>query len=564
MKKYLANIILIFVSLAIGFAICEVALRFYLYKKDIDRKFDLVISTYLQAPGSKGVRYEFDIENNLEFKADVSFNNWGYRSKHDWSTEKGRKEFRIAIFGDSYTENVTNDYSWVDVLQDELEKNNKLLSNLGKDRITVANFGRSGAGFQTFETEYLRIREQFQPDLTIFAFIDEDFKRVPRNLRGNYSTIPVPAKFFEPNDKSTNLEKFFRLPGFGGDLYAIPAGNDVFNRALYYAGSDDSLILNKDKLRDAKKFLSEFVARNRYLKSKSCEFCKLFLTTVESRFSIFQGHKSDQSNPSELFLQAAFESIDVVRPEPLILLNLPAYYEVINQLNKMGPIRPPVYFPEMALKRPQLKIIALGDFLPKTATYEEKYSWFTLPFDGHPSNKGVDLYGKTISKLLADYLLINKTGKDENYYMFLKAERSQELISIGNSGAELAIKEGKANQLIEAARKKRSEKLYKEALELFTQTIDLAPHIGMPGLLYIERGEIYQALERYQEALDDYERAIAINSEPSFITRHLAVATAMGKSDLVASDMKKLEACCKNSAEYKNLKNKEIGSSRKD
>ena len=548
------NIVLILVSLVIGFVVCEAALRFYLYKKDTDRKFDLVISTYLQAPGSKGVRYEFDSENNLEFKADVSFNNWGYRSKHDWSIKKGRKEFRVAIFGDSYTENVTNDYSWVDVLQDELDKNNKLLNKSGMDKITVANFGRSGAGFQTFAKEYLGIREQFQPDLTIFAFIDEDFKRVPDNLRGNNLAIPVPAKFYEPNDNGTNVKKFLRLPGFGGDLYAIPSGNDVFNRALYYAGSDNSLILNKDNLRDVKKFLVEFVARNRYLKSKSCEFCKLSLTAVESQFSVFQKHKSDQSNPSEYFLQAALESIDIVRPEPLILLNLPAYYEVVNQLNKIGPIRPPVYFPELALKSPQLKIIALGDFLPKTATYEEKYSWFTLPFDGHPSNIGVDLYGKTISKLLAGFILIKKTSQDFSGYMFLKAGRAKELISIGNSGGEVAINEGKANQVIETARKKRSEKQYEEALILFTQTIDLAPHIGMPGLLYIERGEIYQALDRYQEALDDYERAIAINSEPSFITRHLAVATALGKSDMVASDMKKLEACCKNSAEYKNLK----------
>lgn len=517
--------------------------------KDSKPNFDLVIQTYQKIPGSKGIRYEFDLENNLEFKADVRFNNWGYRSDFDWSNEKSQDEFRIAIFGDSYTECETNDFTWVDVLHKKLSAKPELLKRLGRESITVANFGRSGSGFQSFALEYLRVRESFKPDLTIFAFIDEDFERLIHPLRGLGNTPPSPAKKFRPDSRFTDIQNYLQIPGFGGQLYAVRSGRMAFVRSLYYAGNDHSLILDKESLRTVKYFLAETVARDKYLKTWGCELCKLAASTVQSIFPQLMPSVAEGSNPVDVFLRAAYESIDVVGPEPLILINLPTFYETVNQHSKEGPLRTPKYFPQAALQNSSLKIIPLADFLPKSANYEEKYSWFTLPWDGHPSNRGAALFGETLSVLLADYLVGSNTGGSSRPYMLLTGTRAQELMLAAGETREREVKEARAYQVLEVARKMRGEKRYSESLELFSEVLKLAPHIGMPGLIYVERGDIYQNLGQLQDALNDYTQAILINPDRSFLIRHASVAYALGKADLVETDVAKLKACCKNDAE---------------
>jgi len=85
----------------------------------------------------------------------------------------------------------------------------------------------------------------------------------------------------------------------------------------------------------------------------------------------------------EIYIEAFRKSIEFVGPEPLLLVNLPAFYEVVDQNNKSGPVRAPKYF----RSRPAIGGVALhcaDDWLPASSTYEEKYSWFTLPWDGIP------------------------------------------------------------------------------------------------------------------------------------------------------------------------------------
>ncbi|MCX7181023.1 MAG: hypothetical protein NTX56_20410 [Proteobacteria bacterium] len=544
MKKVFANLLLLLISCAIGLALCELALRGYLYIRDTHRSFDLVITSYDKSPGSKGFRFQFDPENNFQFKGDVRYNNWGYRSDFDWSEDKASGEFRIAVFGDSYTECEPNDYSWVDVLHKKLSANSALLKLINRKKITVANFGRSGAGFQRFSQEYMSVRERFKPDLTVFAFIDEDFERL---------VVPVGAlRTSRSSEIKQDLEHFLKIPGFGGNLYAVPSGPNIFVRSLYYASNDYGLLYDKDSLRNAKRFLATTVAREKYLKSGTCELCEFVKSALGSKLQSVLAPKvvSDQAN--DVFLKAAYESIDLVGPEPILLVNLPTYYETVNQWSKTGPLRAPKYFPQAALQNGALRIVPLADFLPKSASYEEKYSWFTLPWDGHPANPGADLFGSTLAKLLGDYLEYSLSGVGKPY-MFLTQTRAKELMLAAGETKEREAKEVKAYPILEIARKKRGEKKYEESLELFSQVLQLAPQIGTPGLLYVERGDIYQTVGRSQEALDDYARAIAINPFQSFLIRHASVAYSLGKRDLVAEDIKQLEACCSNEADVKQL-----------
>lgn len=552
-KKAIGSFLLLLISSLFSLLLGEVVVRGYLYLKDSNRSFDLVIGTYQKIPGSKGVRYEFDKEHNLEFKADVRFNNWGYRSDFDLSDEKGSHEFRIAVFGDSYTECETNDFTWVDVLHKNLSKNTELLNKLDRKTITVANFGRSGSGFQRFAMEYLAVRERFKPDLTIFAFIDEDFNRLIHKLRRDGFTPPSSKQNARSDIQAARIENYLQIPNFGGQLYAVPSGSKIFERTLYYTGQDHSQILGKENVNNAKRFLSETVAREKYLKSWGCELCKLVGSTVQSRFPELAQLMVGDNNSDDIFLQAASESIEIVGPEPLILVNLPTFYETINQHSQSGPVRSPQYFPQLALRKPSLPIIPLADFLPKSASYEEKYSWFTLPWDGHPSNKGAQLFGETLTSLLADYLSITSGRGSKNPYMLLTGTRAKELILREEKDKERDANEVKAYKVLAIARKERAEKKYQESIEHFSEVLQLAPHIGMPGLLWVERGEVYQELGRFQEALEDYERAIAINPHQSFIIRHLSIANALGNSKLVISDVNRLETCCKDSTEVKEV-----------
>lgn len=551
MKRIFNNIFLLLISCTVSLAAAELALRYYLYIKDTGRRFDLVISTYQKVPGSRGYRYEFDNDNNFEFKAFVRYNNKGYRSDFNWRTEKEPEEFRIAIFGDSYTECETSDFSWVDILHNRISNNKELLKRINRKKITVANFGRSGYGFQQFAEEYVTVRDWFKPDLTVFAFIDEDFERLVTPVGGLRKHInETMAKNYGSN-RNINTRGYLNIPGFGGHLYAVPSGPNIFVRSLFYGGSDESLILNKASLGNAKRFLAATVAREKYLKSGDCQLFKLAKSAIMDRVRTFS-ESAAGNDRSNTFLKAFYESVQIVGPEPLILVNLPTFYETVNQYNKTGPVREPKYFPQAVLQNKSLQIIPLADFLPASASYEQKYSWFTLPWDGHPSNQGAELFGSTLSTLLEDYLTYTISGKGK-LYMLLSATRAKDFLLLADETKERDKKERQAYLILEDARRKRDEKSYEESLELFTRVLQLAPYLGMPGLLYVERGDIYYSLGRFQEALNDYKHAIDINPDKSFLIKHASLAFALGKMDSMAEDIGHLKACCMNETEVKHF-----------
>jgi len=151
-------------------------------------------------------------------------------------------EFRIAVFGDSYTECETNNFTWVDVLHRGLSANQALLKQIGKRKITVANFGIAGAGFHYMAGEYLYSEDAFQPDLTIFAFIDEDFERLGK---ARLDLIAANRKRDIRHWSAAWSPKSISGSGVWGRVSAIPLGKNVFDRSLYFSGSDESLIFDK-------------------------------------------------------------------------------------------------------------------------------------------------------------------------------------------------------------------------------------------------------------------------------------------------------------------------------
>ncbi|MCX7181037.1 MAG: tetratricopeptide repeat protein [Proteobacteria bacterium] len=78
------------------------------------------------------------------------------------------------------------------------------------------------------------------------------------------------------------------------------------------------------------------------------------------------------------------------------------------------------------------------------------------------------------------------------------------------------------------ARSERSAGNIQAAIEAFTRALDLCFSVGYPGLVLVERGDMYLALERFDKALEDFEKAIIINPHPTYLQRKLDILLRSG------------------------------------
>lgn len=532
----LKNLSLLACSLLAALLLCEAGIRIYLYLAQINRPTDIVVGTYVKTPFRKGERIEFDAAHNLEFKAAVQYNNQGYRSAYDWSEDKAPDEFRIAVFGDSFTECETSDYPWPDVLHEKLSSNRELAAALGGRRISVANFGRSGAGFHAFALEYLRVRDRYKPDLTVFAFIDEDFEQLISRFRPELEKHESNPKAYQ----SARLQNRYtiEIPGFDGRLFAAWTGNRV-GRQLYYTGSDLGPIMDKERMTRAKRFLAGFAGERNILlarHSKLLEFTTAQFRQLAAKFA--PPPAPDEYAPNEAYIAGFHEAVALVGPEPLLLAAIPAFYEEVNQFAPNGPVRTYRYWPFAAKRFPELRFICLRDFLPRDADYKERYSWYTLPWDGHPSNAGATVYGEAMAGVLSRLL----RGDDG---VLASPSLVEQEIRRSQSYQALQSREPALLNLLTKARNLKGKKDYAASLELYTKVLDANPDIGAPGVVYMERAMLLQTMNRPREALEDFTRALAKSPEKQFRLGRLALAKALRLEALVQEDLAALRECCR-------------------
>jgi tetratricopeptide (TPR) repeat protein len=97
--------------------------------------------------------------------------------------------------------------------------------------------------------------------------------------------------------------------------------------------------------------------------------------------------------------------------------------------------------------------------------------------------------------------------------------------------------EEEAASIVERARTAKQAGRLDEALQLFSDVIGRNPKFGSPGVLFSERGEVYQSLQRLDDALDDYTRALKATEHRDLYLRRINVASALGRADLVKRDL---------------------------
>ncbi len=181
--------LLILVACAVGFVICEIAYRSYLYVAEPyhfqgdDNLWYFQTSPYRfnaefgfeYVPGSYvgGAAYEGRVIACWDRMEEWEINGRGNSGRIKGSYEDA--EFKILAFGDSFTQRArlapNGDYmTWPNYLQDMLE------GETGTS-VHVVNFGRDAYGvLQMFDLASAKIAE-WRPDLAVIAFITNDLTR---------------------------------------------------------------------------------------------------------------------------------------------------------------------------------------------------------------------------------------------------------------------------------------------------------------------------------------------------------------------------------------------------
>jgi tetratricopeptide (TPR) repeat protein len=123
------------------------------------------------------------------------------------------------------------------------------------------------------------------------------------------------------------------------------------------------------------------------------------------------------------------------------------------------------------------------------------------------------------------------TEDDAYFQLFQKSQASRRRFRFDDADAVssdasfefiglLASPETKALEAVERARVLKDAGAFQGAIDQFSIAIELASHIGYPGLIFVERGDMYLAIGRKDLARCDYKEAIRRNpSEASFIDR---------------------------------------------
>jgi hypothetical protein len=174
-KKYLFNILIVILSLIVGFSLVELAVRILCPQEvgPIRFAFNLELGE-IPVSYQKGIRhlpgvYTFAYNNN----------SLGMRGSRDYQ-EKKETEYRILMMGDSFTYGfgVNDDQTFSHQVEKDLRAN--------RLSIEVINTGNPGKGtdyaLKLFET----IGRTFHPDLTILCFFSNDFQD---NERGEYYLV---------------------------------------------------------------------------------------------------------------------------------------------------------------------------------------------------------------------------------------------------------------------------------------------------------------------------------------------------------------------------------------
>lgn len=280
------------------------------------------------------------INRTIVFKT----NNLGWVSSHDYLPKKPG-EFRVAILGDSLTASITNEKSWVDVVQETLSRS-------GSANITVLNLGVVASGFAQTATYELPIARRMGADLVVLNF--------------SFGTFNLPNLSAESKKNALRIGKM-----------EIPVQCSLLNTECHLSltlRTEPGYIPSVNDLVIARKTIAE--------KSRLLRF-------LSSQGSVFFAQKYDMVQMTEA------EAIKQIRT-------------ISNGSLKFMLITNPLFWPEPLLDQFVMRVSGAGfdivDMRKKmpVVAEDERKSWYNLPTDGHWSDKGAEIYGHLVANVIRE------------------------------------------------------------------------------------------------------------------------------------------------------------------
>jgi hypothetical protein len=301
----------------------------------------------------------------------VSVNNLGWVSPDDYSPSKAPGQFRVAILGDSLTASINNDIPWPHIVQEELRK--------ALPQAIVMNLGSPGMNTQLMARLTLPIAQRLAADAVIVNMIIENLDFPLQKESGPPAVQEEDLLLTSPAPRTLLIGDVtvpFFCPKSADGCMINPVWNVPRGREL-----------SQSEVTDVKQVSARLALRNRLLWTR--------------RSLLFSPQGVMQSAPtasSEEQIRAALVALLAIReayPNLLVTINpLEWYYDPTRLPAKAGS------FISQA-RGAGVEVVDMREFLPE-ASAEERHLWWNMPFDGHWSNRGAEIYGRAIAGVIME------------------------------------------------------------------------------------------------------------------------------------------------------------------
>lgn len=397
MRKVLVNSLIVVISVVLTYAVLEIGYRVITYIQ-LSHGYEPFTVWWTDQPlhladDEAGYRYPTDANVRYTqteppdvsvYATNVLTNNDGMVGTIDVPLEKGEREYRIALIGDSFTAGVFNDHPWSGVLQSLLDDDADLRATLNVDRITVLNFGLEAIGMEQFDDVYAYRAAEYDPDMVIVSFISDDLRR--RFLWEGVTQIEQDGRTWDLHLTCYRQPVSIDNPWCVFGVLILPQHFVADGSGLEQMRQD---LYNVD------------IARRPWL----APYPELLAATIGWRFGLVPrlSRTTDQLRlyPSDTaaihISRTELDKLLAMQPNNL-LVHIPTHVELLNGVYD----RP---MPDFLATYPDLPIIETVPLLMADAAEEDIRSWYNLPFDGHFSDLGAERYAAVVHNLLRDQLL---------------------------------------------------------------------------------------------------------------------------------------------------------------
>ncbi len=398
-----SELILLSCSIVLSYLCLEVAYRFYEYYSVMTTVKSLVAA---QVPTNStnaisvfdpytGYRYapNYVGERGTPWFSHWHTNSYGQVSSEEYPVEKPKNEFRIAVLGDSFTADITNNIRWTELLEQKLNASELWRQHVGGRFTRVINFGVDGFGIVQMAAMAEHYASQFEPDIILTDLILDDILRkmhyvavLPPDSR--VSREQYVALLSEGYVKTVAAARWLSLrPDLLLDTVVKLLGNSVCpfphdRLGLCVAFANHELDSTKARVIDQLGSNQKFLARSDAVRASAAAFETIASLPARSVFLVQPLFDELEHNP------------------------MPQWDGLLDEVNKAGA---GIHFVKML---PYMQTYLDGKPTPRDPRYHgiglldimklpeeehpEIYTWFFLPVDQHYTDKAVALYAQAV------------------------------------------------------------------------------------------------------------------------------------------------------------------------